>query len=39
VNEIAATHGATLEIGDGASGKGCRVELKFTSLEKVATAG
>jgi two-component system, OmpR family, sensor histidine kinase TctE len=29
VNEIAATHRATLEISEGASGKGCRVELKF----------
>jgi two-component system sensor histidine kinase TctE len=29
VREIAAAHGATLQIGVGASGKGCRVEIKF----------
>lgn len=29
VREIAAAHGATLEIGDGPNGKGCRVEIKF----------
>jgi two-component system sensor histidine kinase TctE len=30
VREIATAHGATLEIGAGASGKGCRVEIKFS---------
>jgi two-component system sensor histidine kinase TctE len=29
VREIVAAHGATLEIGAGASGKGCRVGIKF----------
>ena len=34
VREIAAAHGATLEIGAGAHGKGCRVEIKFAIMEK-----
>jgi two-component system, OmpR family, sensor histidine kinase TctE len=34
VREIAVTHGASLEIGEGASGKGCKVEIKFASMEK-----
>ena len=29
VREIAAAHGATMHIDDGAGGKGCRVEIKF----------
>jgi two-component system sensor histidine kinase TctE len=37
VREIAAAHGATLEIGDGAGGKGCRVEIKFPSVEQSTT--
>src|SRR5581483_4369091 len=31
VREIAAAHGAALSIGDGAGGRGCRVEIKFPS--------
>ena len=31
VREIAAAHGASMEIGDGAGGKGCRVEIKFAN--------
>ncbi len=31
VREIAAVHGASLEIGDGAHGKGCKVGIKFAS--------
>ncbi len=34
VAEIAAAHGATLEIADGQSGKGCRAEIIFPPLEK-----
>jgi len=29
VREIAVAHGATLSIGDGADGRGCRVEIRF----------
>jgi two-component system sensor histidine kinase TctE len=29
VREIAAAHGATMEIGHGAHGRGCRLEIKF----------
>ena len=29
VREIAAAHGAVMEIGEGAGGKGCRVGIKF----------
>jgi two-component system, OmpR family, sensor histidine kinase TctE len=29
VREIAAAHGASMDIGEGAGGRGCRVEIKF----------
>jgi signal transduction histidine kinase len=29
VREIAAAHGATLSIAEGAAGRGCRVEIRF----------
>jgi two-component system sensor histidine kinase TctE len=36
VREIASAHGAELNIGEGAGGKGCRVGIKFPAVEKAA---
>ena len=36
VQEIATAHGAELNIGDGAGGKGCRIGIEFPALEKAA---
>jgi two-component system sensor histidine kinase TctE len=36
VREIAAAHGAELDISEGAGGKGCSVGIEFPALEKAA---